>query len=264
MKSIDIIETQIMENTGPADRTVRGLWGIDCFFNPPNNGRVFDYKILLSQTTGQGCAYGVKNDYTRNELKEYVGKDFGGINIDDVALKVSFLDSIYAGFFPAKNIRTETADATSFEKLKWRTDIIYGEARRLLGKSCDRSVVNIGVVGDILHRFKTGGYDVTGLDFDPAIIGTDVGGVRVTDGAITDGVLKKADLAIITGMAITTETMDGLLELCGKNSVKTIIFAETGANLAGYYTKNGADVYLSEHFPFYIFNGYSRIDVCRG
>ena len=162
-----------------------------------------------------------------------------------------------------KEIKTITAD--SLTKMAWRTQIIYDEAQRLLSGAKDRLIINIGVVGDILKKFSENGFNIIGADFDASITGQEMfDGVIVEDGKKTLSLLERADLAVITGMAITTETIDEILECSLKNGVKTIVFAETGANLAGYYVNNGVDVYLSEHFPFYIFNGFSQIDVCRG
>ncbi|MCL2462410.1 MAG: DUF364 domain-containing protein [Defluviitaleaceae bacterium] len=263
IKSLDIIEKKILDNTRPQDREVLGIWGIDCFFNPRGNGRVFDYKILLTQTAGQGCAYSERCDYAREFLRQYVGKDFADCGITDTALKVSLLDSLCGNVFPAKNKKTLTMDSDSQTKMKWRSQIIYGEATRLLGGKKDRLIVNVGVVGDIMRKFSNEGFSVVGTDFDPEIIGrTAFDGIEVVDGRNTLEAVAKADLAVITGMTVTTSTIDGIIDCCRKNNVKTIVFAETAPNMAGYYVENGIDVYLSEHFPFYIFNGQSAIDVC--
>jgi len=254
-----------LEHTSEKDREIVGIWGIDCLFNPRGNGRIFDYRILLSQTAGQGCAYSTRFDYSRDFLRQYVGRDFADCGISDVALKVSLLDSLYGTVHPAKNKKRLTKRADSLTKMKWRTQIIYDEALRLLGGKKDRLIVNVGVVGDIVRKFAGEGFSVVGTDFDEEIVGRSAyGGVEIADGARTLDVLAKADLAVITGMAITTETIDGILACCGNNGVKSIVFAETGPNLAGYYVENGVDVYLSEYFPFYIFDGLSEVDVCYG
>jgi len=178
---------------------------------------------------------------------------------------VSLLDSLYGALRPAKNKKLLTLRADSLTKMRWRTQIVYDEALRLLGGKKDRTVVNVGVVGDFLRKFRDGGFDVMGTDFDEEITGDEAfGGIPVVDGSRTLEAVAKADLAVITGMTVTTDTIDGILACCRENGVKTIVFAETGPNLAGYYVEHGADVYLSERFPFYIFHGTSEIEVCRG
>lgn len=263
MNSIEAIEEQILVHTTKKDREIRGLWGIDCLYNPINNGRVFDYKFLVSQSLGQGCAYSTNYNYPRSVLKQYVGHDFSEFSIDDIALKVCFLDSLYGVLFPAKNKKRLVSETNSIGKMKWRTQIIINEAKRLLGNIQNKRVVNVGVVGDILYAFQKEGAKITGTDFDASIVGTTLfENIPILDGSNTIDKVSDSDLAIITGMTITSCTIDDILKCCIKNNVKTIVFAETGASLASYYLRQGVNVYLSELFPFYIFNGTSIIDVC--
>ena len=263
MNSIQDIENGIREHSASEDRRVKGIWGVDCLFNPSNNGRIFDYKFLVTQTLGQGCAYSTNFDYSRAFLRQYIGHDFLECDMADVALKVSFLDSMYGVLFPPENKRHLITDAVSGEKMKWRTQIILEEAARLLGDVKNKRIVNVGVVGDILLAFADQGADIAGTDYDEAIIGTRTfGDIPIFDGKDTIKEISGSDLAVITGMTITTNTIDEIIECCAAHHVKTIVFGETGANLAGYYVKHGIDVYLSEYFPFYIFNGTSVIDVC--
>ena len=263
--SIKDIEKRILENSTSQDRTVRGIWGVDCLFYPANNGRIFDYKFLVSQTLGQGCAYSTMFDYSREFLKQYVGHDFAECDVDDIAVKVSFLDSLYGILFPPQKKKRLTSAASSFEKMKWRTQIIFKEANRLLGTICGKKIVNVGVVGDILCTFKEKGAEIIGTDYDTSIVDTNVfGDIPVLDGKNTIKEISESDLAIVTGMTITSNSIDEIIKCCTDNNVKMIVFAETGANLASYYIKHGVHVYLSEYFPFYIFNGRSVIDVCYG
>jgi len=261
--SIREIEKSVLERSAAQDRQVKGIWGVDCLFNPSNNGRVFDYKFLVTQTLGQGCAYSASFDYPREFLRQYIGRDFLECGIGDTALKVSFLDSMYGALFPPDNKRRLISEASSYEKMKWRTRIILDEATRLLGDLKNKKIVNVGVVGDILLAFAEKGAEIAGTDYDASIVGTGAfGRIPVYDGKETIKAVSESDLAVITGMTITTNTIDEIIECCSGNNVRTIVFGETGANLAGYYVKHGIDVYLAEYFPFYIFNGRSVIDVC--
>lgn len=257
------IENYIGQNTNKEERIIRGLWSVDCFFNPANNGRVFDYKFIISQTVGQGCAYSSRYDYPREFFYPYMGKDFLECDCNDIAMKVSLFDSVFWNAMPPKNYVRLEQTGSSNEKLKWRTSIIVEEAKALLGGLKNKNVVNVGVVGDFLKAFQNEGAFVIGTDFDKEITGKKMfGSVDIIDGSKTIDIISKSDIAIVTGMTIATLTIDNIIKCCHDNNVKLIVFAETGANLAGYYINNGVDVYLSEHFPFYIFNGYSMIDVC--
>ncbi|MDR1665251.1 MAG: hypothetical protein LBR83_10100 [Clostridiales bacterium] len=149
--------------------------------------------------------------------------------------------------------------------MRWRSTLILREAERLLGSVKGKSIVNVGVVGDILTLFRENGAHIVGTDFDPEIVGKKMfGTVEIVDGAKTLDMIAASDLCIVTGMTITTRTIDDIIDCCRRYNVKMIVFAETGANLGGYYAANGVDAYLGEVFPFYIFNGPSRIDVYRG
>lgn len=263
MESLKEIEKDIIKKTSKSERIVHGIWGVDCFFNPANNGRVFDYKFLVTQTTGQGCAYSMNLDYSREYLRKYIGKDFTDCSIDDIAIRVALFDSIYWNVLKPEKYIEKSMKGTSDEKLKWRTNIIIDEAKKLLGDLKDKRIVNVGVVGDILKSFSEEGSSVIGTDFDTEIVGSLLfGKINVVHGSNTLREIANSDLAIVTGMTITTQTIDDIIECCKENNVKLIVFAETGANLAGYYVNNGVDVYISEQFPFYIFNGISLIDIC--
>ena len=263
MNSIRDIEHIILERTNESDRIIRGIWGVDCLFNPLNNGRVFDYKFIVSQTKGQGCAYSTNMDYQREYFYSYIGRDFLRESIDDLAMKVSLLDSVFGLVSKPKNYIEKTKNASSDEKLKWRTSIVLEEAKKLLGNLNNKKIVNVGVVGDFIKAFTESGALVVGTDFDESIIGKPIfANTSIIHGSNTLNEIADSDIAIVTGMTITTQTIDEIIDCCQKNCVKLIVFAETGANLAGYYVNRGVDVFLAEHFPFYIFNGISVIDVC--
>ena len=264
MNSLLEIEKEIRNHTTPEERIINGLWSIDCLFNPNHNGRIFNCKFLLAQTTGLGCAYGVHDEYSRSVLASYINRDFLSQEIDDIALKVCLFDSIYGRVNSVKSAASIELSGTANYKMHQRTEIIIQEAERIIGQLEGKHILNVGVVGDILTSFSKKGAVVCGTDFDPAIIGTKAfGDIRVYDGKKTIELIGEADIAIVTGMTITTQTIDSIIQTCKNRKVPIIVFAETGANLAGYYVRNGVDVYLSEHFPFYIFNGDSIIEVYR-
>lgn len=264
MNSLEEIEKEIRATTTPDERIVSGIWGVDCLFNPCNNGRIFDCKFILAQTMGIGCAYSVNEDYPRNKLIEYIGKDFLSSGIDDIALKVSLFDSVYESVRQLKVSRRIQLSGSPNCKMHKRTEIILEEAERMVGSLEGKNVVNVGVVGDILISFSQKGARVVGTDFDPTIIETDAfADISVFDGTRTIDMIRKADLAVVTGMTITTQTIDEIIQVCNERNIPIIVFAETGANLASYYIRHGVNVYLSERFPFYIFSGESFIDVYR-
>ena len=124
-----------------------------------------------------------------------------------------------------------------------------------------KNVVNVGVVGDIIRLFSEHDFRIVSTDFDESIVGTQLFGNHIYSGHNTLDFVANSDLAIVTGMSISTKTIDEIINCCQQNNTKLIIFAETGANLAQFYIEMGVDSYISELFPFYIFNGTSTINV---
>ncbi len=182
--------------------------------------------------------------------------------INDIALKVSLMDSVCEKVFKAEPENTLFLNGTSEEKMKWRTNIIYSEARKLLGTTSKKKILNVGVVGNIIKKFASEGFEVTGTDYDERLVGIKLyNNSEIFHGSKTLELIAQSDLAVVTGMTITTGTIDDIIRCCKENNTKLIIFAETGANFGEYFISKGVDCYISEVFPFYIFNGGSTIKV---
>ena len=252
----------VEKNVPSHERIINGLWSVDCLYNPKNNGRIFNYKFIISQTTEQGCSYSERVSYDRNYLESLIGKDFMTENITDIPLLVSLIDSVYKPSIKNYKVEEFSIDEKSSIKLRWRTNIIYANAMKLLNNRREAKIVNVGVVGDILHKFMTEGYYITGTDKDEEITNKkmyDV--VSIQSAEKTLDLVANSDLAIITGMTISNNSIEDILQCAKEENTKIIVFAETGYNLAPYFINKGVDVYISEIFPFYIFNGKSTIKV---
>ena len=265
--TVRLIEAEAAARTDAGHRRIEGMWSIDCLYNPVGNGRIFNYKILLAQTAALGCAYSTVTDYPVAELEQLIGKDFLDLDKDklDMAQWVAFLDSVYPACEQVKPAFSEAMEGPSVKKMRWRSEIILREAERLLGGSVKgKRIINAGVVGDILTTFSQAGADIVGTDFDPGIVGRKLfDRVDIHHGNQSIEMIAESDLCVVTGMTITTGTIDNIIECCKANNVKMIVFAETGGNLGGFYVRHGVDAYIGEVFPFYIFSGMSKINVHR-
>lgn len=69
-------------------------------------------------------------------------------------------------------------------------------------------------------------------DLDPANIGQVKFGIEILDGRLNQDVLRKVDVAYITGSAAVNGTLPELLDLCKVYSVKPVIYGVTGKGLA--------------------------------
>lgn len=249
--------------TNKEDFLVRGIWSVDCLFNPNPKERVFNYKFIVTQTVGQGCAYSPITNYDVEDLKKLMGKNIFDLNIDDLGIEIALLDSVFASYQPKADLEIELT-GNSIEKATTRAELIVNEAMKLVGDKKNPLVANVGVVGNIIKGLLDRGVRVVGSDFDKEIVGKKLfGQTEVFYGNHTLDWVKESDLAIVTGMTLTTQTLDDIIKVAKENNTKIIIFAETGAHLGEFYLNAGVDVVVSEPFPFYIFQGKNIIRVFR-
>lgn len=244
------------------DFLVRGIWKVELAFKPNPAERTFNYTFWLAMTRGQGCCYCTGDDQRGRELVGTDARELFGVQ---TCISIAALDSIYASL-PRRPAATFELRGNSIDKTAARTRIIADEALRLLEPVCSRKpkVVNVGVVGNVIRDMKERGCEVWASDMEPEMIGRDVHGVKVEDGYRTNQLVADADLAIVTGMTIATDSLGLIVEAAKAGNTKLLVFAETGANFGDEYCRTiGIDSVVSEPFPFYIFQGVSTIEVYR-
>jgi len=247
------------------DFIIRGLWKVDLAFKPNQDERTFRYNFLVAQTVGQGSCYCDK-DLEINE--GLMGRDAREIISEMSCYEIALLDSIYASI-PRSPAEVIELAGNSIDKAVKRGAVIVSEVERQLGcltTDCPAktTVINIGVVGNLIKALKTKNYNVIATDLDPKIVGKEIHGVRVEDGSRNFRYLRDADLAVITGMTLTTDALNDIVHVCQDNDTRLVMFAETGANFGEEYCQTiGVDVVVSEPFPFYIFQGLTRIEIYR-
>jgi hypothetical protein len=224
--------------------------------------RTFRYAFLVSQTVGQGSCYCDKELVIDETL---IGKDAREIIQERDCYSISVLDSLYASI-PKKPFKVHEIRGDSITKTDLRNRILMGEVEAVLGslKAENPRILNVGVVGNLLKGLADKGYSVVATDLDAGIIDTSVHGIRIEHGTKTFHHIADSDVAVITGMTLTTDAMGDIIETCKAQGTKIVIFAETGANFGEEYCCTlGVDAVVSELFPFYIFQGVSTIEVYR-
>ena len=264
----DILRDRAYERSAHLDDAsflVKGLWKVDLAFKPNVHERVFRYSFLVAQTMGQGCCYCDKDLEIDADL---IGKDSREIVREKDCFSIAVLDSIYASI-PRDAQAVHKFEGNSVEKAGMRASIIVDEVNRL-GKAMGKSpgemrVLNAGVVGNIVLALKDQCYDVVATDLDENLVGRTLHGVKVEHGAKTYSLVEDSDVAIITGMTLTTDSLTDIVDTAKRHDSKVLMFAETGANMGEEYTGEaiGVDVCVSEPFPFYIFQGLTTIEVYR-
>lgn len=111
----------------------------------------------------------------------------------------------------------------------------------------DSKVLLIGVISDIVREILNLNAQVKLADF--LLSGTKVHGIEVAYDAIP--FLDWADIIIMTGNVLKTETLQDLLKQISNRNKKLIVYALTGGHIAPYYREYGASVVTVEKFPFY-------------
>jgi hypothetical protein len=263
----EILKEQALKKSAhfkPEDFTIRGLWKVDLAFKPNPDERTFRYNFLVAQTVGQGSCY---CDKTLEINVSLLGRDAREIISEMSCYEIALLDSIYASI-PRTPAEVFELRGNSVEKAVSRGNIIVDEVERLLQRISpspgDTTVVNIGVVGNLIKALKDKGYNVIATDLDDQLVGKSIHGVEVEHGSRNYQRIGEADLAVVTGMALTTDALNDIVHVCQENDTRLVMFAETGANFGEEYCRTiGIDVVVSEPFPFYIFQGLTRIEIYR-
>ena len=242
---------------------IRGLWRTDLLFQPNPVERTFKYVYLLVQTVGEGACY-CSTIPVLEEGYYLLGQDCREVEFKYRCFEVSTVDAMFSAFDKTPD-DTFTMSGSSAEKALWRSRIIVDEVARLLGSDGlqGKSVVNVGVIGNIVRMLSDRGMEVYGTDEDPILVGAELDGVPIYGEDRTIEMVERCDVAVMTGMIISTDTMGEIMEAARRTGTKLVMFCETGANLCEEYVKLGVDSAVAEFFPFYIFGGTTRIDVYR-
>jgi hypothetical protein len=162
-------------------------------------------------------------------------------------------------------------DDTLHGKYVMRTKIFADEADRVLQRRDAQyrkldppRVLVVGATAGILDALARRGFDVCATDLSFDVVGQTLGGVPVLDGrTATPGLMKDADLTIVTGLSLMNGTLPELMSLAKTHNTSTIIWAITGKNFGHYYTEHGVDSVISDPSPFLLLPGPATIAIWR-
>ncbi len=245
---------------------IKGLWPIGCNFKPSIHERLFKYNIIVAQTLGQGSCYYDGDPIDNLFLSSLVGNMYMPINNYPSAVDISILDSIASSFCVVPQF-TITLKGNCSEKAIKRAELLADEVDLISSTFSITNLIkvcNIGVVGLLIRELLNRGYVVTSSDMCPSIIGNLIHGeIPVLDNSHTNNLVRDSDIAVVTGMALSNNTLLEIIDIAINNSTKLIIFAQTGSHLAPFYLNMGVDIVFGEPFPFYTFDGTSLINVYR-
>lgn len=244
------------------DLILKGLWSIDLAFKPNPQERLFKYNVLVSLTKDHGCCYSAENMKLR-KVDEFIGKHILDFNVDELRrdLSIAILDS---GFSCLKNNSSERIILTGSPNIKGkiRGKIICEEIKKILGKDHIK-IGLLGSAGSIIKEISERDWSCRATDMCPDIVGKKQSGIIVENYLNNSEILEESDAVIVTGMAISTNTLGNIINEKNRKKKVMLVYAETGSNFASEYIKLGVDVVVAEPFPFYIFNLPSKLLIYR-
>ena len=259
--------------TLPADQfRIRGFWYINYVWQPAPEERKRRYTIKLAQSEGYGRSCGLA-PVLPDPDPDFVGKDArqllrDGLCRDDID-RTALIDLIM-GHIPGSANETVELDAPLAAKYATRARIFAAEADSILRrkgletlKTRKPSVVVIGATAGIIGALLRQGFIVSATDLAPEIVGRELGGVKVCNGASNARLIKSADLAIITGMSLPNRTLPQLVSLSKMNNTSTLIWAISGKNFGRYYVEHGVDCVISDPMPFLTLPGPAKLAIWR-
>jgi len=249
------------------------LWSVTFLLQAEASERKTRYTMRIAQSEGYGRSGGhgpglpdpdpdLVGEDTRRILKERRWRH----DADRVAIADLVIGQVSR---PADE--RIVLDDTLHEKYVMRTKIFADEAERVLRRrdsehrKVDRPrVLVVGATEGILAALARRGLAVCATDLSPDVVGQTLGGVPVLDGrTATPGLMKDADLTIVTGMSLTNGTLSELMSLAKTHNTSTIIWAITGKNFGHYYTEHGVDSVISDPSPFLLLPGPATIAIWR-
>jgi len=248
---------------------LRGIWRTEYFLRLTPEETMFHLSYVLAQTTGQGCSYYDPGDEDPGFGDSLVGQNVLEMEWVSRCMSIATLDAAYAAL-KGPPIRSVVLAGTNIQKAGDRARLVCDEAISLLSQSGPKHgrrkvVALIGVVGSMLASLLgQKGLVLKASDFEKRIVHRQVHGIEVQHGSMSPDLVAEADVAIITGMTLATNTLDAILRAAAENRTRLVMFAETGANFGSEYCRMGVDTVVSEPFPFYLTcSGPTRIDIYR-
>lgn len=250
----------------PCERCrIRGAWTMRLAFQPNRNERLFKYDVAIVQTEQQGTAYGFLGGVDNTCLNKLVGRDVRECICREPSTEsVACLDALCGSLSHEQNQR-HTISGLSSEMALARAKIVVDEVVGITSSqfASDVHVANIGAIGNVVGMLVDAGFRVTPTDLERDLVGNDLYGCTVLDGALhSERIVREADVAVITAMTLATGAIDGLITAAVESNTKIVVIAETGAWIGSrFLCAEPIHCVVSEPFPYYIFSGSSIINI---
>ncbi len=248
------------------DMRIEGSWLLHLNYQPFIGERLFRYDVALVQIKATGAAYSAPDGIHESELHAMVGHDAREMITDKYCpVNIAILDAMFSSLSPKAD---EEFLISGEDKAGQRADIVCNEVQNMSRQKLlpeQPKIVNVGAIGCIIEKLRNKNMIVTATDFDKSIIGKELSGIKIADGALyTEKMVAEADLALITGMTVSNGSLPELMKIAKENNTKIMMVSETGSGFGrAYCDLFDIDVVVSEPYPFYIFRCDSVIKIYR-
>jgi hypothetical protein len=247
------------------DFRLRALWGVDYRAQPTPFERFMVYSFVMAQTVRQGCCYAdfgtVSIDTDSDAL---IGRDAREAVGRTVEENIAVLDAAF-GVLPRSPRRRLVIDGRPVEKAMARAEVVVGETLRQLRRAGNgKRVAQIGVMGNLIHLLQQEDVTLAASDFDRELIDHGILGLPVEPGDRSEELVADADVALVCGETLASETLESLVAAAQDNGTRLVVFAVSGCHFAEEYVRTfGIDAVISEPQPQYLFQGPSALEVFR-
>jgi hypothetical protein len=171
-----------------------------------------------------------------------------------VYLQVAIADALYCLINEKQLQNKKLFKGNIREKAKER-------ARILLAHIPDGSkILLLGAATEIIEEARTKSCVLKVLDLEKQKIGLELQSTHISDGGDVSfqREVLATDYIVATGMIFVSQTADKLFKLAKENDKNLTLYMETGSNFGSQLINHGADVVLSESFPYYDFFGETK------
>lgn len=222
-----------------------------------------DRLIQVTTTVGNGAS-GCPHLTEDVNCEEFIQRHDDPAYRPHSCLQIALADALMASFAsdtpPAKTL-VGSPESKAQQRADFLMDIAHQLAPQVLRTKKPGHIALIGAVGSIIESLNERGYDVTVTDMDTMLIGQELAGTTVASGASTAQAVEKADLAIVTGMVLATETLGAVLKAAHNGATPILFFAQSGAHILSSMTFPTATAIVAESFPFYMWPGATSVHV---
>lgn len=222
-----------------------------------------DHLVAVATSSATGYSFCPHADRHTAELADLLHRDVRVPGELPTCIRVAAIDAAWATLPRSQAHFSCFASGPPDAKAKLRATLIAEEARRVVADIASPRVLLVGAVGSIVSELRQRDMRVFITELDETLVGSQVAGTEIIHGANTVGLLGEVDVAVVTAMTLATETFDDILTAASEHNTRLVMYSESASNFAPQLLNHGIHATVVEHFPFYMFDGLTPMEVFR-